>query len=55
MKAGRFGWAVVVLGAGLGLAPAPSAEDVALVADGVKPEMFLVYTGDVIGYVDPCG
>ena len=22
---------------------------------GVPPDLFLVYTGDVIGYIDPCG
>jgi hypothetical protein len=55
MSVGRLGSAVVVLGLGLALAPRAAAEGVDLVADGVRPEMFLVYTGDVIGYVDPCG
>jgi len=39
----------------LGLGPGPLAETIDLVAGGVRPEMFLVYTGDVIGYIDPCG
>ena len=27
----------------------------ALIAAGESPDLFLLYTGDVIGYVDPCG
>ena len=27
----------------------------ALVAPGDAPELTLLYTGDVIGYLDPCG
>ena len=27
----------------------------ALVATGDSPDLFLLYTGDVIGYLDPCG
>jgi hypothetical protein len=26
-----------------------------LVASGQTPDLMLLYTGDVIGYVDPCG
>jgi hypothetical protein len=26
-----------------------------LIAGGRQPDMLLMYTGDVIGYVDPCG
>ena len=26
-----------------------------LIASGDSPDLFLLYTGDVIGYVDPCG
>ena len=26
-----------------------------LVAKGDPPAMFLLYTGDVIGYIEPCG
>ena len=47
-----------LLVAGLTLVPATSvAEDLrqGLVPDGAPPHMFLVYTGDVIGYIDPCG
>jgi hypothetical protein len=29
--------------------------DNALVAGGKAPEVELVYTGDVIGYIEPCG
>jgi hypothetical protein len=27
----------------------------ALIADGEPPDLFLLQTGDVIGYLDPCG
>jgi len=27
----------------------------ALIAAGDNPDLMLLYTGDVIGYVDPCG
>ena len=27
----------------------------ALIASGDNPDLMLLYTGDVIGYVDPCG
>ena len=26
-----------------------------LIASGETPDLFLIYTGDVIGYLDPCG
>lgn len=26
-----------------------------LIAAGEAPDLFLLYTGDVIGYLDPCG
>ncbi len=26
-----------------------------LIKDGNPPDLFLIYTGDVIGYIDPCG
>ena len=36
--------------------PAPTAESRrALIAPGESPDLFLLYTGDVIGYLDPCG
>ena len=38
---------------GLSLVPAISAQG--LVEDGPAPGLFLIYTGDVIGYIDPCG
>ncbi len=46
--------------AGLALAlagpGAPRSEDrPGLIADGDTPDLFLLYTGDVIGYIDPCG
>ncbi len=33
--------------------PAGSRRD--LIADGDRPGLFMVYTGDVIGYIEPCG
>ena len=26
-----------------------------LIAGGAPPDLILMYTGDVIGYIDPCG
>ncbi len=39
----------------IGLAAVPAALAQGLVEDGPAPSMFLIYTGDVIGYIDPCG
>jgi len=38
----------------LSLAAVPAAR-AQLVAEGPTPNLFLIYTGDVIGYIDPCG
>ena len=48
-------WLVGALAAGW-LASVP-AEDIraGLVADGVSPQLILGYTGDVIGFIEPCG
>jgi hypothetical protein len=40
--------------------PDPVDQDAAaprrsLIASGETPDLFLIYTGDVIGYLDPCG
>ena len=35
--------------------PDPSTPRRSLIADGETPDLFLLYTGDVIGYLDPCG
>jgi len=36
--------------------PVPTADSRrALIATGESPDLFLLYTGDVIGYLDPCG
>ncbi len=35
--------------------PDPSTPRRALIAAGETPDLFLIYTGDVIGYLDPCG
>ena len=39
------------------LAPADRAQPApgALISQGKSPDLFLLYTGDVIGYLDPCG
>ena len=37
-------------------APAtPLASPGALIKEGQPPALFLMYTGDVIGYLEPCG
>jgi hypothetical protein len=53
MNGRQVGWALLALGAAL--APGVRGENADLVAGGVRPELFLVYTGDVIGHLDPCG
>ena len=35
--------------------PDPSIARRSLIASGETPDLFLIYTGDVIGYLDPCG
>jgi len=55
MKRRRIGATLVGLALGLGLAAGAQAESADLVSDGVRPELFLIYTGDVIGHIDPCG
>ncbi len=35
--------------------PDPSTPRRSLIAAGESPDLFLLYTGDVIGYLDPCG
>ena len=41
----------------ISIATPAAAGDVAanLVSGGSTPDLILVYTGDVIGYIDPCG
>jgi hypothetical protein len=55
MKA--FFLAVSVAFAGVALYSAAPATGAAqgLIAGGRPPDLLLMYTGDVIGYVDPCG
>ncbi len=36
-------------------APSMAQTRRALIASGDNPYLMLLYTGDVIGYVDPCG
>jgi hypothetical protein len=45
-----LGAAALVASAGL-LAQAPAD----LVPEGPRPDLFLVSTGDVVGYLEPCG
>ncbi len=35
--------------------PDPATPRRSLIAAGETPDLFLLYTGDVIGYLDPCG
>ena len=51
-----LGAALLALG-GVWLSARLAAQDAtgSLVGGGEKPELFLLYTGDVIGYVEPCG
>ena len=46
-----LGWLAVAL-ATPAMAQQPAG---ALVVSGPAPDLFLLYTGDVIGYLDPCG
>ena len=45
------GWAMTTVGLQAQEPPAAGG----LVKDGNPPGLFLLYTGDVIGYVHPCG
>ena len=57
-KIRRCGIAAALLAAvALWLSARLSAQEQAagLVTGGEKPDLFLLYTGDVIGYVEPCG
>jgi hypothetical protein len=45
--------AVITLPAQLPV-PAQTGES-GLIAGGSRPDLILAYTGDVIGYIDPCG
>ena len=54
--------AVMIAGLAAGQAPPPptvprtlDVPDGALVAAGKAPEVDLLYTGDVIGFIEPCG
>jgi hypothetical protein len=46
---------ITVLPAGAQQGVSTSPPPGALVAPGNPPDLTLLYTGDVIGYVDPCG
>jgi hypothetical protein len=56
-KSGK--WAALAAAAWLvaaGQVPLSAQESAgALVADGDPADLFLLYTGDVIGYIEPCG
>ncbi|MGH9869462.1 MAG: hypothetical protein ACREAA_15020 [Candidatus Polarisedimenticolia bacterium] len=38
-----------------GAPPDPTQESGPLVAEGPAPDLTLLYTGGVVGYVEPCG
>ena len=51
-------WIAPLVLVGLALTTPVVAQDAAagaLVVSGREPDLFLLYTGDVIGYIDPCG
>jgi len=48
-----IGWAILVLVA-LSANPA-QAQGSGLIRDGNPPDIAMVFTGDVIGFIDPCG
>ena len=56
-KAGRLHAAACLALLLVGLAPRLGAQEAtgALIASGDSPDLFLLYTGDVIGYLEPCG
>ncbi len=45
----------VVASALLAQSPVQAQATGGLIKDGHAPDLFLIYTGDVIGYIDPCG
>lgn len=64
----RHGGAALAIGLGLlragAQAPEPAPQGIgtsfrpppgALIAPGRSPDAFLLFTGDVVGFVDPCG
>jgi len=63
----RVGLAALAIGASclaLAQAPPPESQTIgqsfqppqgALIAPGKAPDLFLLFTGDVLGFVDPCG
>lgn len=52
----RIGVVAILLGALWLSARVPAQEaTAALIMSGDSPDLFLLYTGDVIGYLEPCG
>ncbi len=37
------------------LAAAEPIVNIGLIRDGAPPDLLFLYTGDVIGYIEPCG
>jgi len=55
-RASIFPLATVALLGILLQSPAPAQNgQQGLIAGGETPDLILMYTGDVIGYIDPCG
>jgi hypothetical protein len=50
-------WIVPLALAGVAMTVPVAAQEPsgALIVSGREPDLFLLYTGDVIGYLDPCG
>lgn len=51
----RRTWATIVVLVVLLAAGLPARPQVGMVPAGETPQLVLLYTGDVIGYIDPCG
>ena len=47
--------AIVLAGVACLVGSTPATAQGGLVADGEAPDFFMLFTGDVIGYIDPCG
>ena len=58
MIAALLAWGIALAEPPAGTAVIPRSLDIpegALMAPGKAPELIFLYTGDVMGYIDPCG
>jgi len=54
-RAGRRVAAALIVALCVSVGTSVRAQSEGLVEDGESPGLLLMYTGDVIGYIDPCG